>query len=68
MSVGRHRSCGLPMAERGQMVVSKNKGSVAYSIQIPSDALIKDAENKMQAAVEALIQTIIESGNSVRRT
>lgn len=48
--------------------MSKNKGSVAYSIQDPSDAPVKDTESKTQAAVKALIQCIIEAGESVRRT
>jgi hypothetical protein len=56
------------MAERGQMAISKNKGSVAYSIQGSFDAPVKDAESKMQAAVEVLIQSIIEGADSIRRT
>lgn len=50
------------------MAISKNKGSVAYSIQGSSDAPVKNAESNTQAAVDALIKIIIDGADSIRRT
>ena len=42
------------------------KGSFAHTVQTTPDATFEDTTKKSQAAVEALIQIIIEAGDSMR--
>ena len=50
------------------MAVKNTKGSVSKISQAKPDAPANDVANPMQAAVESLLETIIEAADSVRRT